>query len=442
MARTVPVRILRHQAQPFRLLFDGQPKTITLTWGRGLGKSFFIRLAIWMLIAKWYGKKRRTLDGEITGIRVFMLMPTLKQFKQVHGALLEAENNGKWKFLGGVLNKTDWSLTFPDGSKFIPVPAALATSERGRGFRGDVTVFDECDDIDKSVRAAITKPWFSEPWSLALELLAGTPKRGRNGMLYEGYRQGISTDPEFANCYAFKSRSADCPEIFSPRLLREAKRDNLPAVFAREYEVDFDSAEGLVYAFDERFHVREPDANVRFHRFAIGGDHGWTDPGVLLLGGIFGHGDHQSAWILEEHYASERPNHEWDSIVHEHYQGVTGWLDPSRPDRIADYRNAGLDARAADNSIPAGVARVADLLAKREIEEDDAEPYSRLYIHPRCVNTIREFSQYKRKRDPYNANAFLEQIEDRNNHAMDALRYLTIGEFGRSPSYRSLSPDA
>ena len=440
MSRQVDVRILKHQAEPFRLLFDGIPKTITLVWGRGLGKSFFIRLVIWLLIAKWFGKKRKTLDGEITGIRVYLLMPTLKQFKQVHGALLEAENAGKWAFLGGKLNKTDWSITFPDGSYFIPVPAALATSERGRGFRADVAVFDEGDDIDKSIRTSITQPWFSEPWSLALELIAGTPKQGRNGMLFEGYSDGQSTDPDLANFYSFRTKSEECPEIFSPRLLAEAKRKYPPAVYSREFEVDFDSAEGLVYPFEESFHVRAPDENVRFHRYAIGGDHGWNDPGVLLFGGVAGHGEDSLIWILEEHYASERPNHEWDAIVAERYQGIRGWMDPSRPDRINDYRRAGLNAVGADNSIPAGVARVAELLFRRKLEEGD--DYARLYIHPRCVNTIREFKSYRRKRDPHNANAFLEDIEDRNNHALDSLRYMVIGEFGRSLSRRGLVSDA
>jgi phage terminase large subunit len=115
-------------------------------------------------------------------------------------------------------------------------------------------------------------------------------------------------------------------------------------------------------------------------------------------------------------------------------------MDPSRPDRINDYRRAGLNAVGADNSIPAGVARVAELLFRRKLEEGD--DYARLYIHPRCVNTIREFKSYRRKRDPHNANAFLEDIEDRNNHALDSLRYMVIGEFGRSLSRRGLVSDA
>jgi len=432
----VPVRILKHQAKAFRLALDGKPKTITLVWGRGLGKSFFVRLLLWTLIAKYYGKKRQTLDGEITGIRIYLLMPTLKQFKQVHGALLEAENQGKWAFLGGKLNKTDYTLTFPDGSFFIPVPAALATSERGRGFRGDVCIFDEGDDIDPSVRISITKPWFSEPWSLALEIIAGTPKRGRYGMLYEGYCAGLSTEPENDNCYAFRTKSEECPEIFSPRLLAEAKRKYPPAVYGREFDVDFDSAEGLVYAFDESIHVEEPPDIRFFTEFFVCGDHGMQDPGVILLCGLQGRGEDSVLWVLDEVYASNKPNHEWDQIARERFAGLDGYFDPSRPDRIIDYRRAGIKCKDVDNSREAGVARVADLMVVHYGDPDPKNPdapvvrWTRFKVAPRCVNTRWEMVNYRRKKDPRNPDHYLEDIVDKNNHAMDSVRYGAMGRFG------------
>lgn len=47
-------------------------------------------------------------------------------------------------------------------------------------------------------------------------------------------------------------------------------------------------------------------------------------------------------------------------------------------------------------------------------------------IHPRCVNTIREFRSYAYKTDP-RTGEILPVIEDRNNHAIDALRYAVEG---------------
>jgi phage terminase large subunit len=49
-----------------------------------------------------------------------------------------------------------------------------------------------------------------------------------------------------------------------------------------------------------------------------------------------------------------------------------------------------------------------------------------IVIHPRCVNTIREFRSYAYKTDARTGEV-LPAIEDKNNHAIDALRYAVEG---------------
>jgi phage terminase large subunit len=49
-----------------------------------------------------------------------------------------------------------------------------------------------------------------------------------------------------------------------------------------------------------------------------------------------------------------------------------------------------------------------------------------IVINPRCVNTIREFRSYAYKTDP-RTGEILPVIEDKNNHAIDALRYAVEG---------------
>jgi phage terminase large subunit len=63
-------------------------------------------------------------------------------------------------------------------------------------------------------------------------------------------------------------------------------------------------------------------------------------------------------------------------------------------------------------------------------QREDTPRFARLHISPTCPNTIREFGLYRRKRDPRNREAFLDDIEDRNNHAMDAIRYAIFNRFG------------
>jgi hypothetical protein len=71
-------------------------RTLCLAWGRGCGKGAFLRWVCWILVAKWDGVVRSKANGEtFKGVRIIWLMPTLKQFKAVHGAAIENELGGK-----------------------------------------------------------------------------------------------------------------------------------------------------------------------------------------------------------------------------------------------------------------------------------------------------------------------------------------------------------
>jgi len=48
--------------------------------------------------------------------------------------------------------------------------------------------------------------------------------------------------------------------------------------------------------------------------------------------------------------------------------------------------------------------------------------FKTVYIHPRCVNTIKEFQLYSWKIDRLSQD-ILPELEDANNHYVDALRY-------------------
>jgi len=406
-----------------------EPVTVCLPWGRGSGKSWFERnCGIFMAAAENYGKVRRHQYGTQKGTRIIGLCPTLKQFRDVHGALLELENATTWAALGGHLNRTTLRITWPDGSWFQPMPAAVSSSKAALGMRCDWLFMDECDDIDPEVYDRVCKPWFTEPWSYKRVLAGGTPRRGRSGLLYRLHRLGLSKDPLDARYYSRLCTYLESPGLVDPVEAEDARRTMAPSTFAREWLCDFDSAEGLVYPFDEQFHVKQPPDIRCLTHLGLGIDHGWQDPGVFLLCGIQGNGQDSVMWVLDEHYQSQRPNSEWDRIAREQYPGLDAFPDPSRPDRIFDLRKAGLRPQQVDNSIEPGIARVANLMAKHEIE--DGTTRARLFVAPNCVNTIRELGMYKRKSDPLSPGRFLEEVVDRDNHAMDALRYYAVGRFG------------
>lgn len=415
----------------------GLPTTVCMPWGRGSGKSWFERTeGIHLAVASNYGVVRASALEPFRGVRIVGLCPTLKQFRDIHAGPLEDELGGKWKHLGGRLNKSTLRIEWPDGSWFQPMPAAAASSKAARGLRCDIVLPDECDDILISVFRSVVKPWFSEPWSLKKTLAGGTPRMGRYGLLYHLHSLGISEDPADARYFSKIATWKDSPEVVDASEVEDARRNTDPATFAREWECDFDSAEGLVYPFDEAFHVAEPPPNVHFHRYAVGVDHGWEHPGAFVLIGITGHGDDAIAWVLDEDVASARPNPEWDRIAHDKYHGLRAWADPSRPDRIADLRRAGLNVQAADNAVEAGIARVASLLFRRT--EEDAPDWSRLYIHPKCTHLIGEMKGYRRKADPRAPGKYLDEVVKTNDDAQDALRYVIMGEFGRILSRKGL----
>lgn len=364
----------------------------------------------------------------LPGVRIIHLMPSLAQAKKVHAGLMMAELAGAFRFLGATVNKTEWRIEFPGGSYIQWV-----SLEQGAGIRGircDVITCDECDDIDPDVFDAIALPWLSEPHSLAMVFLSGTPTRGRQGLLYKKFRMGQDGAPGHDSG---RATYRDVPEYCDVERIERDRPYMDPALFAREYLADFDSAEGLVYPmFSTDIHVREPHPNARPTEILIGVDHGWEDPGVFLVALVFGSGRDAVVHCVEEVYQSKQVQTWWVDKARElaaRYPGAKWFADPSRPDSIEALRTgARVQIRPADNAIEGGVSAMADRLAVRM--RPDGSRYTRFLVSPQCKNTIAEFGRYRRKRDPRNPNAILEAIEDKHNHAMDSARYLVVSRFG------------
>lgn len=439
----------RPQSKAARFVKPGH--TVTLAFGRGVGKSYFIRRLCYLLLSQWEHVERVTKDGTIRGIRIVFLLPTFKQFKDVHARALINELEGDFAFLGAEIDRTTYTVTFPGGSSIQVFPATEHAGQRARGIRADVAVLDECDDIDINLYDAVVRPWFTEPWSLKIRLASGTPKRGRHGLLYKLFQAGqrgarvrsgaeldvkgleIDEIAALSDFYSVHATCLDAPENVDQREVTAARLSMPLATFEREYLCNFDAGEGLVYPFEESFHVKEPPPLSSFREFHVGMDHGFVDPGVLLLAGIQGHGEDATIWFLDESYETAVPNHIWNERAAA-WRYARFWPDPSRPDRISDLKAMGLDVGQVDNDILAGIARVAELLFIRTAET--GERFARMYISPKCVNMIRELGTYRRKK--HTDGTFDEMPEDKSNHAMDSARYLCVGRFGRAENSRNV----
>lgn len=403
--------------------------TVCIPWGRGCGKTWFIRI-IWYLLVKFWDHKTRA-GTDAPGVRIVLLTPTLKQAKRNYAAQITSELSpgGAWDFLGAKINRTDWRIEFPGGSWIQWVSAENA--DDNRGIRCDAVFIDECDDIDPDIVDSITRPWFSEPFSLRLMLLAGTPRRGRYGLLYRAWKTWPEKLP--GKAFAFHATGYDAPEIVSRDYLDEVRLTTPPAIFAREWMCDPDSAEGLVYPmFNEDVHIVTPPS--QFNRILVGIDHGFEDPAVFLTIGVVGSGRDATAYVIGEYCKSHKTIDELCVVaaeIHERYPMAEWFADSSAPEKIKAYRlRIGKRIKAATHKIEDGVDVVATMLSPRPSGHGDGDLKPRLYVSHECRNLITEMGMYRRKRDPKNKEVILDDIEDRNNHSQDALRYPTLHTFG------------
>lgn len=381
-------------------------------------------------------------------------MPTLEQAKKVHAAPMLDELEHEWAFLGAKVDRSHWRVTFPGGSWLQWV-----TAERARNIRGircDILSVDECDDVDESIYFANALPWLSEHHSLAIAVLSGTPTRGRYGLLYKSLGRALGWErlengDRFPQHYGSHAPSWEFPEYVSPERIEHAQLNTPPEIFAREWECNFDAGEGLVYPhFREASHVRLPHPETEWREYIVGVDWGWEDPTVFLVFGVAGHGRDTQIHLLAEYVERHKTITELTELarrVDMLYPDARWYADPSRPGDIESLRRpvnigpdgynrggAGVRIVAADNAIDDGVSTVADTLLLRERPDpsnlNEAIGWSQLLVHPDCVHTIREFGLYRRKRDSRNRDRVLDDIEDKNNHCMDAGRYALHTHFG------------
>jgi hypothetical protein len=186
---------------------------------------------------------------------------------------------------------------------------------------------------------------------------------------------------------------------------------------------------GRVYSdFDQDIHVGQFDTMnwpMRSWRYGRAIDFGWTDPFVILWIAMDEDG---RFYVYDEFYAKKVQPHEavreigqregWKMEDDDrNVQLISCPRPPSFP-TIADWdassraqmASMGLDIVRADKDIVLGIQSVTDALRMK----GDGKP--RLFIHPRCENTIREFLAYEWDEKD-------NKPKDADNHAMDALRY-------------------
>lgn len=151
--------------------------------------------------------------------------------------------------------------------------------------------------------------------------------------------------------------------------------------------------------------------NIDGVKETIGLDFGFVDPSVLLH--VFVSNKTKEVYIWDEWYQPKATNQDiYNAAVQMGVKYLPIYADNSNPkDRQALYE-LGLvkiqPARKGNDSILHGI---------RQLQE------CKIYVHPRCVNTIMELELYAWQKDKNGNN--IDKPEGGLDHAMDALRYAT-----------------
>lgn len=152
---------------------------------------------------------------------------------------------------------------------------------------------------------------------------------------------------------------------------------------------------------------------------AIGQDFGFNHANAVLQLAI----KDDDIYILKEIYVYEKDTSEIIDIADTMDLVGKMWCDSAEPDRIKTWKKAGYKAE--------GVTKEKTTGQKYQATQIDWLKRRKIYIHPSCVNTMREIEQWKWKRDEQSGK-YLDEPVPFFDDAMAALRYGVEG--WRKPS--------
>ena len=158
--------------------------------------------------------------------------------------------------------------------------------------------------------------------------------------------------------------------------------------------------------------IKDVSQNLNdYDDIAIGQDFGFNHANAILLLGI----KDDNIYIIDEIYEHEKDTSEiiQKAIVKAIPTKKRMWCDSAEPDRIKMWQKGGYTlAKGVDKGGSQGSVKAQiDWLKQRYI-----------YVHPHCVNTIKEMQQWKWKKDE-KTGEYLDEPVPVMDDAMAALRY-------------------
>lgn len=188
-----------------------------------------------------------------------------------------------------------------------------------------------------------------------------------------------------------------------PPYQREAREKGIPVL-----------GTGRVYPVEEKDFIVEPFLIPEHYPRAFGMDFGWSNPTAAMFGAV--DPNTGTIYIYDEHRQSEQePAYHATVLRAKDAHWIPGVCDPSGlgssiqdgKQLISEYRKLGIDLIPADNSVEAGIMEVLRGLKGGEVK-----------VFANLDGFLTEFRRYARDERG--------QIKKKNDHLMDAFRYLVV----------------
>lgn len=192
----------------------------------------------------------------------------------------------------------------------------------------------------------------------------------------------------------------------------------------------FEAWDAAVHLIDRADLAKHGLAEPRRHVGAV--DWGWTNAGVITVGAIGGDG--QIA-VVHEVYRTQMGREWWIATAKElkREYGIDVFVcDPSEPEYIDAWRNAGLTVQPAVNDILPGITAIQDRLAPdasgrirwHVVRDCNPAPDPELAAKRRPTSAVQEIESYVWAVSAVSAKR--EKPVDADNHALDTWRYLVM----------------
>ena len=330
--------------------------------GRRWGKSFFS--IIWLLHTPLQSNERR-----------WVIFPTYRQAKMVSWNLLKRLFAGKKVSI----NETELSITLSNGAKIELKGADKPDSLRGVSVTK--VVLDEYSYMKENVWAEIIQPTLAETKGTAL--FVGTPKSVQNHF-YDLFVKGQSNDSDYKS-WQFTTLEGG---FISEDEVEKAKKNLDKRTFEQEYLASFlTAANRVAYNFSRDIHCKVMETTSRMF---WGVDFGVASymTAILMCENTAG-----EVYVFDEIGLQNSNTFELARKMQEKGPGLPVYPDPAGKARTSNSTKS--DHNILQEAGFTVIAKKANPTQKDRMNAlnrmlEDASGKHKLFINPKCKNTIRD----------------------------------------------------